>query len=92
MLGYRQLGIGDARLGYHISWVISATLPAFQEDGLSAVVSATNNLGSVQIKVTADVDLGEGIELITGILDLEIAGNKAVSLGIIAGTPREQAV
>ena len=49
-------------------------------------------LGPVQIKVTADVDLGEGMELITGILDLEIAGNKAVSLGIIAGTPREQAV
>jgi hypothetical protein len=62
------------------------------EDGLSAVVAATDNLGSVQIRVTADADLGEGVELITGILDLEIAGGKAVSLGIIAGTPKEQAV
>jgi hypothetical protein len=62
------------------------------EDGLSAVVAATDNLGSVQIRVTADADLGEGVEPITGTLDLEIAGGKAVSLGIIAGTPREQAV
>jgi hypothetical protein len=62
------------------------------EDGLSAVVVATDNLGSVQIRVMADADLGEGVEPITGVLDLEIAGGKAVSLGIIAGTPREQVV
>jgi hypothetical protein len=39
----------------------------------------------------ADADHGEGVEPITGILDLEVAGGKAVSLGIIASTPREQA-
>jgi hypothetical protein len=55
-------------------------------------VAATDKLGSVQIGVTADADFGEGVEPITGILDLEIAGGKAVSLRIIAGTPREQAV
>jgi hypothetical protein len=61
------------------------------EDGLSAVVAATDNLGFVQIRVSADADLGEGVEPITGVLDLEITGGKAVSFGIIAGTPREQA-
>jgi hypothetical protein len=62
------------------------------EDGLSARVAATDNLGSVQIKVTADAGLGEGADPVTGILDLEIVSGKAASLGIIAGSPREQAV
>jgi hypothetical protein len=53
-------------------------------------VAATDNLGSVQIRVTADADLGEGIEPITGVLDLEIAGGKAESLGIIAVTPENR--
>lgn len=60
-------------------------------DGLSAVVKAATALGSVQISVSADADLGAGVETITGLLDLEVAAGKAVSLAIIAGTPTEQA-
>ncbi len=60
-------------------------------DGLSALVKAADNLGPVQISVTADADLGTGIENITGVLDIEVAAGKAVSLAIIAGTPAEQA-
>ncbi len=60
-------------------------------DGLSCVVKAAANLGSVQISVTADADLGEGVAPIAGTLDIDVVAGQAVSLGIIAGTPREQA-
>jgi hypothetical protein len=42
--------------------------------------------------VSADADLGDGIRTLTGTLDLEIVSGEAVSLGIIAGAPREQAL
>lgn len=61
-------------------------------DGLSCVAAATVNLGSVQISVSADADLGAGVETISGILDIDIVAGKAVSLGVITGTPREQVV
>lgn len=56
-------------------------------DGLSAVVrpNATGTVGSVQISVTADADLGEGVEPITGILDVDVIGGKAVSLATSVG-------
>lgn len=61
------------------------------EDGLSCVVKAVDN-GAAQISVSADADLGAGTKTITGVLQLEIVSGSAVSLGIIAGTPREQAL
>ena len=62
---------------------------AASDDGLSCVAKALNN-GTVQISVSADADLGDGIRALTGTLDLEIVSGEAVTLGIIAGTPREQ--
>lgn len=59
-------------------------------DGLSCVVRAGANLGSVQISVTADADLGAGVAPLTGVLDLEVIGGGAATMSIIAGTPREQ--
>ena len=46
----------------------------------------------VQISVSADADLGDGVRTLTGFLDLEIVSGEAVSLGVIAGAPREQAL
>ncbi len=60
-------------------------------DGLSCVAKALDN-GTVQISVSADADLGDGIRALTCTLDLEIVSGEAVRLGIIAGTPREQAL
>ena len=59
------------------------------EDGLSCVAKAMDN-GSAQISVSADADLGAGIKTLTAILDIEVVSGGAVSLGVIAGTPREQ--
>lgn len=61
------------------------------DDGLSSVFKALDN-GTVQVSVSADADLGDGVETISGTLDIEIVSGKATSLGIIAGTPREQAL
>jgi len=56
-------------------------------DGLSAVVrpNATGTVGSAQINVTADADLGEGVETITGVLDVDVIGGHAVSLATSVG-------
>lgn len=54
------------------------------EDGMSAVLVPLT-LGTVQINVTADADLGEGIETIGGVLDVEVVGGKAVALTINTG-------
>ena len=75
------------------AWVSSDTTiitvtPA--ADGLSAVATA-GNIGHAQVTVSADADLGPGVTTITGVLEIDVAGGQAVSLGITAGTPREQA-
>ena len=56
-------------------------------DGMSAIASAVGPLGAAQVKVSADADLGEGVETITGILDVQIVADKAVSLAVQAGVP-----
>lgn len=43
--------------------------------------------GDSQIMVSADVDLGEGVETISDIIKLTVAGAKAVSLGLTVGSP-----
>lgn len=56
-------------------------------DGMSAVVrpNATGAVGSVQINVAADADLGDGVETITGVLDVDVIGGQAVSLATSVG-------
>jgi len=57
-------------------------------DGLSAVVTA-GAPGTCQINVSADADLGSGVESIAGALDLTVVAGKAVALTIGTGTPEE---
>lgn len=47
--------------------------------------------GTAQIQVSADADLGDGVSLISGTLDVTVVGGQAVSLSVSAGTPVEQA-
>ena len=56
-------------------------------DGLTAVVSTVGPIGTAQVTVTADADLGEGLVSISGVLDVTITGSQATSLSITAGTP-----
>jgi hypothetical protein len=59
------------------------------EDGLSVVISSLGKLGVCQVNVSADADLGEGVEEITGTVDIEVKAGKAVNVGIEAGAPEE---
>lgn len=60
------------------------------DDGLSATVSAVGPLGSAQVSVTADADLGSGVTEIIGTLDVEVVGSEAVSAVIQPGTPEHK--
>ena len=57
-------------------------------DGLSAeLVSHDSDLSDTQIQVSADADLGEGVETVSDVITLKTVGAKAQSLGLSAGSP-----
>jgi hypothetical protein len=58
-------------------------------DGMSAVVSAMGKLGAAQVNVTAEGDPTPGVNTITGTVDVQVVGGKAVSLQFTAETPTE---
>ena len=59
-------------------------------DGLSAEVLAVGALGTTQVTVEADADLGSGVVPLTGILDVTVVGSQAVSLNIATSVPVNQ--
>ena len=59
-------------------------------DGLSCDVVASGPLGSGQVEVSADADLGDGVVTIGGGLEVEVVAGRAVSLAINTGAPVEQ--
>jgi hypothetical protein len=58
-------------------------------DGLSCVISGLAP-GSVQVNVTADADLGEGVRSITGTLDVTVIAAEAVGFTIQTGPVEDQ--
>ena len=59
-------------------------------DGLSAEVVAVGPLGTSQVSVTADADLGEGVTPIVGVLDVQVVAGQAVAVSISTSAPVEQ--
>ena len=57
------------------------------DDGLSAVITPNGAVGTTQINVSADADMGDGVVTIAGVLDLEVVAGDAVALVINPGTP-----
>lgn len=57
------------------------------EDGLSAEIVSPDVPGQSQVLVQADADLGEGVETISGTLDVQVAGAAAKNLGLSLGIP-----
>ena len=76
------------------SWSVSdasiASIVVVSEDGLSAEVVTTGTLGTVQVVVDVDANLGEGVETITGVLDIEVKASAAVTLDIGVGVPESK--
>ena len=58
-------------------------------DETKAVVAA-RNIGTGQVTVTADADIGEGTKELMGLLDVEVVAAEAVALAIEAGVPEDQ--
>jgi hypothetical protein len=58
-------------------------------DQTKATVLA-RTVGTAQVTVTADADIGEGEKELMGLLDVEVVAAEAVALSITAGTPEEQ--
>lgn len=52
------------------------------EAGLSAVFTSVGPVGNVQLTVTGDADLGEGVTEISGTLDVQIIAGNAVAFQI----------
>ena len=63
----------------------SQVVPA--ADGLSAVLVSSDNPGETDINVSADADLGEGVETISDVIKLHVEGARAAALGLTSGTP-----
>lgn len=56
-------------------------------DGLSADLVSSDTPGDTEILVEADAKIGEGVENISDIIRLSVAGANAANLGLVAGTP-----
>lgn len=56
-------------------------------DGLSADLISSDTPGDTVYLVTADADLGEGVENISDTITLHVAGAKAQNLGLTLGSP-----
>jgi len=69
--------------------VISGTATVGMVEGnvLSAWLVSGDLPGDSEIMVSADADLGDGVETISDIIKLTVAGAKAASLGLTAGAP-----
>lgn len=59
-----------------------------EEEGLTSVYAmATGPVGKSQVVVKADALIGDGMEELIGVLDIEVVPSKAVSLAIASGLP-----
>ena len=58
-------------------------------DETKATVLA-RTVGTAQVTVKADADIGEGEKELMGLLDVEVVAAEAVALSITAGTPEDQ--
>lgn len=59
------------------------------EDGLTCTVVTKGPLGTAQVSVVADADLGPDQTDIAGVINVTVRAGQAVSVGITAGTPTE---
>lgn len=75
------------------SWTVADPTVATVEvadDGLSAVVVA-QGVGVTQVNVVADAKIGPEVKELAGVLEVQVSAAEAVTLGISASTPEDQA-
>lgn len=57
------------------------------DDGLSCTIVSADEPGTSEVLVSADADLGEGVETISDLIQVAVGGAKASSLGLTADAP-----
>lgn len=65
----------------------NATNLAVSEDGMSAYVISNDTPGDIDVRVSADADLGEGVEEISDLIRVHVLGARARNLGLVKGEP-----
>lgn len=60
------------------------------DDGTSAVFAAAGPLGTANIVLDADADLGDGVVAIQGVVEVEVVASNATTVNITLGTPTDQ--
>lgn len=53
----------------------------------TATATAVGPLGTAQVRVDADAQIGDGVVPLTGLVDLEVVASEAVALSVAVGTP-----
>lgn len=66
------------------------TISDVAADGLSAWAVAVGPLGTAQVSVSADADLGTGVTTLTGTLDIEVTASAATSAIVVAGEAQDK--
>jgi hypothetical protein len=64
-----------------------ASVANVSADSLSADIVPGTALGSCQVNVTADADLGSGVATISGVLDVQVSAGAAVGFTITTAPP-----
>ena len=66
------------------------TVVVDENDPTMAMVVTVGALGTAQLVVKADADLGEGVVEVIGTVDFTIVAGQAVSINVAVGTPTEK--
>lgn len=60
-------------------------------DPATVIIQAVGPIGNIQVSVTADADLGEGVRELIAVQDVRVVAGEAVLASINFGSAREQA-
>lgn len=78
-----------AKLDGAPAWTVlsGSSMITVATDGLSAVLTSADDPGTTEIQVSADADLGEGVQEISATISLIVVHANASNLGLVVGTP-----
>jgi hypothetical protein len=84
-----DVGGNPAKLDGAPTWAVEGTNPEVvtlspSEDGMSCELVTTGTLGTCQVRVTGDADLGSETRSISGLLDVQVEAGEAVNFTINA--------
>jgi len=89
-VSFQSAGGNPANVDGAPSWSVSNSDVldlTVSENGMSATISAKGPVGTSQLIVKADADLGAGLKEITGVLDIEVVAGEAAIVVITPGQP-----